>query len=95
VVTRPRSRALLALHRWDEARQVLDAGLASAEEQGLPYETMVLLRLRVAWARASGRAGVPNDEGRAAAIARRLGRSEPGSEAGDGYRSQFGSPLPM
>jgi len=37
--------ALLALDRWDDCEVMLDAGLAAAREQQLPYEEAQLLRV--------------------------------------------------
>ena len=41
-----RGRAYFALERLDEATEMVSTGLLAAEEQGLPYEEALLLRVR-------------------------------------------------
>jgi class 3 adenylate cyclase/predicted ATPase len=73
IVARARAAALGATGRYDEAREELDLGLRVAEEQGLAYETMLLLDLDARLRVQTGEAPDRSARDRADAIAVTLG----------------------
>jgi class 3 adenylate cyclase/tetratricopeptide (TPR) repeat protein len=72
-IARARARALAALGRWDESLEQLEVGLADAEQQGLAYDTFVLLSLQSAIASGSGSSPSPGAEERILGLRDRLG----------------------
>jgi class 3 adenylate cyclase/tetratricopeptide (TPR) repeat protein len=68
-----RARALVALDRAGEAQREVEAGLASAREQSLPYERAMLLLTRTEIARRRGGRPDPGDVEEVAAILADLG----------------------
>ena len=71
-LARVRAMATAGSGRPEEARRLVDDGLASARRQGLAYEEALLLRLAVDLDRAAGRDARPDDLGQMAAIFTRI-----------------------